>query len=264
MSYNYDDLVEAYIKLGLKKEQVVYIGSSLPYLRDFNVPGKKAILDAHYNALMNALGENGTIAVFTQSTQLCNTDIIFDLENTPSISGFFSEYIRKKKGAYRSFHPFCSYAAIGKHAQEITQDTTRHAYGPESPIARMIDFDTTGISIGLPPQLTCSAIHHVEMAMGVPYRYFKEFLQPVVRNRKTQKELFYLFVWYRGINLKRDRLKKVFQNYLKTNKMSSVEIGAGKIYSYSLRGFYTSAVQLFKDDIYSWLEQPPDIRPYRK
>ena len=213
MSYSYDDLLEAYKKLGLEGGQVVYVGSSLPYLREFAIPGKTAILDAHYNALMNVLGKEGTIVVFTQSTQLCNTDIAFDLKKTPSISGIFSEYIRKKKGAYRSFHPFCSYAAIGKHARKITDDTTRHAYGPETPMARMIDLDTIGISIGLPPRLTCSAIHHIEMSMGVPYRYFKEFVQPVVRNGKIQEELFYLLVWYKGINLKRDRLRKVFQNF---------------------------------------------------
>ena len=86
----------------------------------------------------------------------------------------------------------------------------------------------------------------------------------IERGLTYTEELFYLLVWYKGINLKRDRLRKVFQNFTKIHKMKSVAVGAGKIYSYSMKDLYTATIQLFKKDIYTWLEEPPKSRPYRK
>ena len=263
MSYSYHDLLKAYQRLGVDKGRVVYVVASLPYLREFEKPGA-SVLDAHYNALRSLLGKEGTIVVFTQSTQLCNTDVPYELDNTPSISGVFSEYIRKKKGAYRSCHPFCSFAAIGKRAKEIVLDTTRHAYGPETPMARMIDLNTLTVSIGLSPRWGANTIHHVEMVMGVPYRYTKEFVHPVVRNGKITKELFYLYVWYRQCDLRRDRLVKIFEKFGARYRINSVVVGKGQIYSYSMPVFYRCAVQLLKEDIYMWLKEGPQTRPYRK
>jgi len=263
VSYSKDDLLKAYQEIGVDKAKVIYVSGSLPYLREFEKPGT-AVLDAHFNALWELIGPEGTIVVFTQSTNLCNTDTPFDLDNTASISGIFSEYVRRKKGAYRSFHPFCSFSAIGKRAKEIVLNTTHHAYGPETPMERMINLNTLSISIGIPPRLTASTIHHVEMVMGVPYRYTKEFVQPVVRNGKISKELFYLYVWNQECKLKRDRLVKIFKNFEETYEITSAFVGKGEVYSYSMSEFYQCAVQLLKNDIYMWLKEEPHIRPYRK
>ena len=93
MSYSKDDLLKAYQEIGVDKAKVVYVAGSLPYLREFEKPGAAAVLDAHFNALSELIGPDGTIVVFTQSTNLCNTDTPFDLENTVSISGVFREYV---------------------------------------------------------------------------------------------------------------------------------------------------------------------------
>ena len=48
----------------------------------------------------------------------------------------------------------------------------------------MLKINTKYVSIGLPPRLTCSYIHHAEMMMGVPYRYTKEFKSKIkIRNK---------------------------------------------------------------------------------
>jgi len=41
-------------------------------------------------------------------------------------------------------------------------------------------------------------------------------------------------------------------------------LGRGNIYAYSLGDFYDSAIQSFKEDIYIWLDQEPNIKPYLK
>lgn len=265
MKYKHSDIKEAYKKVGVEKGRVVLIKSDLRYLGNYDRPDKMAVLHAHFNSLSDLIDlAEGTLVVPTSSTFLCNTDTPFDPDKTPSERGVLSEYIRKQEGAIRSFHPFMSYTAIGKHASYICHDVSRHAFGPETPKDRMLSLDALNISVGLPPQATCSIVHHVEMAMGVPYRYTKEFLHPVVRNNCIQKELFYLYVWYRDIGIKRNRNKNIFKHFFDSGyKVQETELGRGKIYSYSSGQFYKSTVDFLKHNIYGWLDEPPFKRPYR-
>lgn len=269
MAYSFEQLKQAYKNLGVEKDRVVLVSGNLAYLMEFETPGKKEVLEAHYKALMELLDKGGTLVVPTGNAstnskiQLCNTDICFSLKDTPSGMGVFSEYVRKKSGARRSFHPFVSYTAIGKHAKEICDDVSRHAFGPETPMERMINLDTLGISPGLHPRITTSIIHHIEMVMGVPYRYTKEFIHPVIRDGKVVKEPFYMHVWYRECDIQRDVKVKIFKRYLSKYTVKSEQVGGGKIYSYSLSDFYKLTVQLLKEDIYIWLKEIPKVKPYR-
>lgn len=262
--YTYEDLVEAYRALGVRKGGLVYVTSDVGRLMAFAKPGKQAILQAHLDALLHLLGDGGTLVVPTASLNLCNTDIPFDLDKTPSHQvGLLSEYVRIRPGTRRSFHPFVSYAALGPLADEITQDVARHAYGPETPEARMIERDALSVSIGLYPRYTCSTMHQVEVAMAVPYRYTKEYLHPVKRAGGVAIEPFYQYVWYRESDIERNFGQYVFEDFLKHGEIPSVDVGRGRIYAYSMAAFVKSAVQSFKKDPYIWCIRPPTIRPWR-
>jgi len=263
MTYSFEQLKQAYKNLGVEKDRVVLVSGNLAYLMEFEMPGKKEVLEAHYRALTELLGEGGTLVVLTGKVDLCNTDIVFNLEETPCNMGVFSEYTRKKPGAIRSFHPFFSFAAIGKQAGEICEDVTRHAYGPETPMDRLIDMDALELSIGLHPRITGCIVHHIEMVMGVPYRYTKEFIHPVIRDGKVVEEPFYMHVWYRECDIQRDVIVKIFKRYLSEYTVKTEKVGRGEIYSYSLADFYKLTVQLFKEDIYIWLKEIPKVKPYR-
>jgi len=270
MAYTFVQLKEAYKKLGVKRGKIILVSGNLSLLMKYEIPGKNAVLEAHYQALIELLGKGGTLVVPTGNAstnskiQICGTDNTFSLKDTPSGMGVFSEYVRKKPGARRSFHPFISYTAIGKHAAEICDDVSRHAFGPETPMERMINLNTLGISPGLHPRITASIIHHIEMVMGVPYRYTKEFIHPVQRGGKVVKEPFYMNVWYRECDLQRDEKKKIFKKFLSEYTIKSEKVGRGKIYSYSLVDFYKFNIKLFKKDIYIWLKEIPKVKPYRK
>jgi aminoglycoside 3-N-acetyltransferase len=263
MAYSFEQLKKAYENLGVKEDRVVLISGNLAYLMEFDTPGKKEVLEAHFQALTELLGEGGTLVVPTGNIDLCNTDIVFNLEESASKMGVFSEYTRKKTGAIRSFHPFVSFAAIGKRAKEICEDVTRHAFGPETPMDRLINMDALEISIGLHPRITGSIIHHIEMVMGVPYRYTKEFIHPVIREGKVVREPFYRHVWYRECDIQRDVIVKIFKRFLSEFTVKTEKVGRGKVYSYSLAEFYKLTVQLFKEDIFIWLKEIPKVKPYR-
>lgn len=266
MAYNYDDLREAYRNVGVTKGKTVLLKTDLRYLGSFDHANQKHALPAHFKILSDLIDlSKGTLVVSTATTSLCNTSTPFDINNTPSEMGALTEYIRRQKGSVRSFHPFVSFAAIGKHAEYICKDITRYSFGPETPKDRMINLDTMYLSVGLEPRWTCSVVHHVEMLMGVPYRYTKEFNHPIVYEDGIKEELFYMYVWYRGIELKRNRNVNLFKHFCKLgNHVNEARLGGGKIYSYSMVDLYKSTIDFLKKDIYGWLDEPPKEKPYRE
>ena len=266
MDYNYKDIKNAYKEIGVERGRTVLLKTDLRYLGAYDHQDRDEVLSAHYNVLSDLLDLNeGTLVVATGSTSLCNTDMPFDLEKTSSEYGVLTEYIRKRKEAVRSFHPFLSYTAIGKHAKAICDDVSRHSFGPETPKARMLGLDTLYISIGLHPRMTCTVVHHIEMIMGVPYRYVKEFVHPVVRNNVIKKEPFYLHVWYKQCQIEKNKNEKIFNHFYKSGyELKKHVLGCGNVYSYSMVDFFNSTVKLFKDDIYVFLNKVPERNPYRE
>ena len=187
------------------------------------------------------------------------------MDETPSYQvGVFSEYLRRMPDAKRSFHPFVSYAAIGLNAGRIVDNVSRHAFGPETPEARMVELDTLSISVGKHPRFTCSTVHHVEMAMGVPYRYTKEYAHPVCRDGVVAMESFYQHVWYRDMDLKRNVNRRLFEGLSTGLDLREAALGRGRMYSYPLAEFYRQATKLFAGDIYMWCDTPPTVRPYAR
>jgi len=266
IDYTYNDIINAYRKIGIQKGSTVLLKTDMRYLGNFESRKRDDILSAHFDALAELVDLNvGTIVVATSSTFLCNTDIPFDVKNTPSERGVFTDHIRKMKGTVRSFHPFVSHTAIGKNAEMICGNVSRQAYGPNTVKGRMLGLDTFYVSMGLPPNLSCSMVHYIEFVMGVPYRYVKEFIHPVVRNGKIVYEPFYLHVLYLDCDIKRDLNRKIFDNFReKGNIINEAVLGRGKIFSYSMHDFYNTTVKAFENDIYIWLKEPPTIRPYQK
>ena len=264
MTYSYPDLLQAYREVGIAPGQLVYATSNLMGVADFETRGSRPLAEAHFQAVREILGETGTLVVPTRSMQICNTDKPFDPSKTPCNIGTFPEFVRKQPEAIRSFHPFNSYTAIGARAEEIVSNVSRHAYGPETPEARLIEADALCVCIGVQPNISCSTVHHVEQVMAVPYRYIKEFVHPVIRKDKVEREPFYMHVWYQDIKVKNDRNKKLFDRFDGQLAVHEVKIGRGLLYSYSIRQFYDLACRVFADDIYTWCDRPPEIRPYTK
>jgi len=265
MDYTYRDILNCYKKLGIKKGQVISLKTDLTCLGQFEATDKNKILDGHLNALADTVDlDQGTIVVPTSSTGLCNTKRTFDLNETPSEAGVLTEFIRCRKDSVRSFHPFESYAAIGKEKGRVCEFNSRHSYGFESPEDRMLDMDGILISIGLHPRFTATVIHHAEMLAGVPYRYIKEYYHPVIRGKQLIYENFYRHALYVDSKIKKDVNRKIFSEFeIEENALKVASLGRSKVYSVSLRKLFSFLMKKFQEDIYIYLETPPENRPYR-
>lgn len=263
--YTHSEIVDAYRACGVARGRTVVVHSDLAHLGGYEMAGKDAVLEAHYWALIDLLGPEGTLAVHTGDQTLCNSERVFDPATSPGYHmGMFSEYVRRKPGAHRSFQPFINYSAVGAGARTLTENVSRHVWGPETPKARLIDADAICISVGQHPRLTCSTIHHAEMMMGVPYRYTKEFMQNVMRDGEIKQEPFYSFVCYMDCEIDRNKNQKIFGAFQASHEVSQAELGRGAVYGYSVRDFYASATKSLAANIYEWLNRPPETRPYRK
>ncbi|MBI4969565.1 MAG: AAC(3) family N-acetyltransferase [Rhodospirillales bacterium] len=263
MTYSFHDLVGAYEALGLAAGDTVLATGNLGRLMAFEEPGKEAVLAAHLRALTDIIGPHGTLVVPTASTDLCNTDTPFDLLMTPTHLGPFCEYVRTQPGALRSFHPFVSYAALGTDAAEITQNVSRHAFGMETPEDRLVRRNAWHISIGLHSRFTTATNHHVEMVMGVPYRYVREYEHPVVREGEVRRELFYLHVRYMAADVERDYNARIFERFEPDHPLRRAAVGRGTLYAYRIGEFFSFMTKALAEDIYLWTHRPPKPDIYR-
>jgi aminoglycoside 3-N-acetyltransferase len=264
MAYTYKELIEGYRDVGVAVGRIVYVVSEFWRLREFERPGEQAVAQAHWDALWELLGPKGTLVVSTASTNLIGTDILFDPATTPSKDvGFFSEFVRQQPGARRSLHPFVSYTAVGPMAEAITADVSRHAFGPESPEARLCELDARLVSVGMQPNYSCSTAHHVEQVCGVPFRYIKEFVHPVIRSSQKAREEFYLHVWYRDSGMVKDRYKKLFERLVDKLEIKEATIGRGRIFGYSMADFYREACRIVVQEPYISCKALPSVRTYR-
>lgn len=265
MSFDYtkNELYQALSKTIDKDNEVIFITGDLSYLGKGDFANKQDTLETYYSYFREIGGNQATIIVPTFSQYLTNTDIPFEIKKTPTDMGVFPNYILQKKESVRSMHPFTSFTSIGKNAEFICNGNTRFPYGIDSPYERIFSFENPlAISIGLEPRSTCSIVHQAEFNMHVPYRYIKEFDHPIKLEDEIRYERFYMQVIYHGLNEKRDKNKKFFENFESSNSVNKQNLGKSIIYSYNLKEFYYSVIEFMKKDIYSWLAEEPTEKPY--
>lgn len=127
-----------------------------------------------WQGIGKVLGSAGTLLVHT-FTYAYAGGTPFVLEETPSESGPFTEFIRTRPEAIRSLHPIFSMAGIGPQAASILENTGRSAFGPTSPFGRLADQECYFLSLGTTVGASMTYLHHMEQQVGVNHRYNKAF-----------------------------------------------------------------------------------------
>ena len=255
---------DCYKSIGVKRGENLYITGNISKLGRLRVP-KNEKLRGLYEALREIISNKGSVFSPAASMNLCNTDIPFNLKETPSHEmGPLAEYLRLLPDAYRSLHPFWSISGSGPNAK-LLQTVSKHAYGIGSPWSILLDLNARQINFGLHPSKAVTLIHHIETLVGVPYRYNKEFLHLIDDGKESIKRNFYLSVFYLNSDIqKRIKLNEHFFEALdKEGLLFETEHESGlKIWSFLMQDFYNVALPFFIDDIYTYLEQPPTKRPF--
>lgn len=99
----------------------------------------------------------------------------WDVRTTPSKMGVLTELVRVDPRAKRVFHPFYSFAVLGKHAEMLGGLRYKSAYERNSVFGKLRDLDGKIMVIGLSYTNSMTFFHHIEQMEGVDYRFLKQF-----------------------------------------------------------------------------------------
>jgi len=162
-------------KLGLESGDIVGVHSSLSSVGYVN-GGANAVLDA----LLEVVGENGTIVMPTYSANLAKLErtpeeiamgvlwiykiLPYYPNETPCTTGTIPEAFRKRKGVLRSLHHVFSLAAFGPHAQEIIDAGHKDS---RQGWKKLLELEGYILLLGVGLE-NCSAMHLAEERVTLP------------------------------------------------------------------------------------------------
>ncbi len=213
-------------------------------------------------ALLDLLGPSGT-AVFPAFTwgkyHAITKPVVFDLAREPVKNevGIVPETFRTWPGVIRSAHLCHSVAARGPHARDVL-GTNGHAWGPGSTFGQLEQLDAWNLFLGVGTR-SCTALHHVEELMHVPYREFRDypgsiFLMPDGTRRPCDS---IEFVRKPGFRNNFAKMQQIFQNH---GALRTTQIGRAQILNLRIRDIVKIGCAYLEQDIYFLLDdntRPP-------
>jgi aminoglycoside 3-N-acetyltransferase len=185
----FEQLLEGFRDLGIEEGDTLLVHSSY---KSFGLVdgGPQTVI----RALEAALGAEGTLIMptfnfdFTQGKP-------WDVRKTRSKMGALTELVRMDPRAKRVFHPFYSFAVLGKHAEMLGSLRYKSSYERNSVFGKLRDLDGKIMVIGLSYNDSMTFFHHIEQMEGVDYRFLKQFTGQVTdENGNTYTDTFEMLV----------------------------------------------------------------------
>lgn len=140
------DIVRGLRELGVREGDILMVHSALS-----SVGRVEGGADTVIDALIEAVGPGGTIAMPTlYLPAIIGTDI-FDVNESPSQMGTITEVFRKRPGVVRSVHPTHPTAAYGVRAQDLIRDhiLAPTACGEGTPFGRLAQWGGKVLLMGV-------------------------------------------------------------------------------------------------------------------
>lgn len=145
-------------------------------------------------SFLHALGSEGTLIAPLFNFEFTK-GVPFDIRESKSAMGSFTEAVRNWAGAVRTGHPIYSFAVVGKNSNLFCNVENFSGYGSDSPFAILHKLGGKIGVIDLPDQHSMTFYHYVEEANNVPYRYHKKFTGDYTGlDGATTQKTFGLFV----------------------------------------------------------------------
>lgn len=225
--FSYNDLRDALSRLPLEQGDVIFTHSNLGFFgRPEGVPEINQLCEMFFEAIMEALGEKGTLVVPTFTYSFPRKQIFSPLE-TPSAMGAFAEWVRCHPDSIRSEDPCYSVTAIGDDATSLAGNVPSNSFGDDSFFDRF--YRMGGKVLNMNFDAGSTFIHYVERKLEVPYRFDKTFSGVIARNGEMHPASSTIWVRY----LSDDALEfdsKPFNKLARENDMFRVEsLGRGQI-----------------------------------
>ena len=188
-SNNCPTISDILIKLGVKKGDVLYLTvdmSKIPLPKievEFNLESysdrQNAWFKYLYDQVISVIGSDGTLIVHSFSYDYVHGNS-FDIDNTDSQVGPFTNYIRLLPQAIRSLHPVFSLSGVGKKANDILLNCGKSGFGTSSPFYKLSKYNAIFVGLGTTISDSMTYTHHLEQMHGVTYRFNQCFSHTVI------------------------------------------------------------------------------------
>lgn len=194
-SYTNIDLLNVLVELGIENNDQLCIHSAL----NFGKPAFKSKND-YMNELLNtikyAIGSSGIIIMPTFTYSFCKNEI-FDVNNSESTVGIFTEYFRKIPGSIRTEEPIFSHSIYGVN-KEAYAKINDSCFGKNSVFDILVQNNAKLVFFG--DNLGFTFIHYIEeyvktiLQYNLDYRYFKNFSGKILKSNNiiTERTIRYL------------------------------------------------------------------------
>lgn len=245
-----DDIIEAYERMGVKKGNVLCVQGSYKGLG-----GLEGGPSAFANALMELLGEEGTLLMPAYNFESWTEKHYFDINETPSLVGVLTEEFRKMNGVERTAHPIHSLSVWGKLTQEICSLDGKNTFGDVSVFRYLLNINAYYSVAGLGLEMPFLPCHLPEMEMKTPYRRVKNFGGIYLDKKGEASIRSYCFNVRK--ELYRDKEAPIFFTHKLLYEMNALQKGEYKGVNFwigSARGYHHSLLRLIEENptLFGW------------
>jgi aminoglycoside 3-N-acetyltransferase len=258
----YEELVSALRASGIERGDVVHVQSDLLRIGPVDCPpGRERMLEFYLSAFQEVLGEHGTLTTCTAFEDYGRYGTPYVREESPSRLGAFSEYIRLRPGAVRSLHPIVSVTGLGPQAGELCGGNHFDGFGYASPWGRLHRVDAKILTLGMGMRGGGTTFfHYVEKLYGVPYQYTKLFVYPVFSQGRQVPGPFTMSVRYLDYGIVNTPVR-VKTRMVELGEATEVMTGRAPTWCAPAQAVVERMMQMFDDDRWVMLEEPPRFRP---
>ncbi|MDA8599365.1 AAC(3) family N-acetyltransferase [Porticoccaceae bacterium] len=205
-------------------------------------------LDFLFDEMINFIGDEGTLVVPAFSYSFTK-NVDFDVLETPSDVGLFSEWFRSLPGTKRSRNPNFSVSSIGKYADQFVNASTTDCFGPNTAFDLLYKHNAKLVCLGCDFS-RITFVHYVEQTLGVCYRYFKSFSGVVIDGDDRQEITNTYYV--RDLSFdSMGGLSRVKQLSSKKSLLNNAKYGRFSVTSISAEDFFYTAEELLDEDPYA-------------
>lgn len=249
----YSDFVRALKECGIKKGDTIFVHSDISVFGKLYNLDRASLLKSLIDTLKESVGKTGTIIMPVFSYSFCNNEL-FDIKNSKSTVGVLTEFFRNDPDVIRTTHPIFSSAVWGKYKNQLSK-ISKDSFDADSIFGKLYQLKGKIVFFGAPFR-SCTYLHYIEQAHGVPYRFLKTF-KGKIKNGDTEYEDEYTYlVRYIDRNIILDT-KRLEEHLLQNKLMKEAQLGNGKILMIKSDTLLKEGYSLLDKDIYFFLEEVP-------
>jgi len=261
-NYTKEEFKKALEGLGIEKGDIIFAQVGYAFLgKAKNCDNNEQICQLIFDSFLEILGKEGTLLVPTYTYSFCEKED-FDVTNTSSTVGPFTEFFRKQKNVIRSKDPIFSVAGIGSKSKELLYDLPHTCFGKNSVYDRLKKNDGKICMIGLPLHWATFR-HHIEEMVNIPSRFIKKFNGNVIQNGIKTFEEWEYYVRHLNENCYPDG--KRLAERIREMKLSNIKkVGRGEILIINSSEFFNYTYNILQKDPWFTSKGPPSKNTHRK